>query len=437
MASEETDLSRYRMGASLADMAIGLDAAHVAHLPTAKRNVFVLGAADHVIDALAAMPGVVVPPPANLFEHGMGLVLLNYVAGMHVGYAMSSLADPDTFLLAARQLADDIYDAVRGDERDAIVVDTSPANEQHARAIAALYPDALFVPADRSLDDLQNEPFWSVARPPVSAPDPPPELPGRPIFVVGCARSGTTWLQTMLAAHPAIGGPKEETAIFAALAELVGNRGLDRWMSRDQLITAVREFSLRLFAHCLATEAPFASRFLEKTPHHVTHLPTIASVFPEAMVVAIYRDGRDVVRSILEVPFGTDDAGVAALGWRKAVEAVAEFAVAFPSIRNVRYEEANAAPVERISELLAWLELPVDDAVTEALTNRAGARVSQHAEAKSGLSPADLRTVYRVAGDQLVALGYATPDEVRRVKRQPAYVVERVVRGVRRLVRNR
>ena len=37
-----------------------------------------------------------------------------------------------------------------------------------------------------------------------------------------------------------------------------------------------------------------------------------------------------------------------------------------------------------------------------------------------------MRTVYRVAGDQLVALGYATDDEVRRVKRQPAYVVERV-----------
>ncbi|MEY2424838.1 MAG: hypothetical protein QOI61_410 [Actinomycetota bacterium] len=441
MSSEEVDLSKYRMGASLADMPIQLDASQVAHLRTAKRNVFVLGASDHgataVIDALAAMPGVVVPPAANLFEHGMGLVLLNYVAGMHVGYAMSSLADPETFLLAARALADEMYDAARNDARDAVVVDASPANAQFARAIAAVYPDALFVDANGSVEDLSGDPFWSAERPPATAPEPDAELPGRPIFVVGCARSGTTWLQKMLAAHPAIGGPKEETAIFAAMRELVGNRALEAWMPREQLVAALRRFALRLFTHSLATEAPFASRFLEKTPHHVMHLPLIARVFPEAMVVAIYRDGREVVRSILDVPFGTDDASAAAAGWRNATVAAAEFATTFPSFRNVRYEDATENPVERVGDLLGWLELPVDDTVVQALTSRATARVSQHAETSTQLRPAETRTVYRIAGEQLVALGYATEDEVRRVKRQPAYVFDRVVRGLRRLVRDR
>ncbi len=444
MASEEVDLSKYRVGASLADMPIQLQAAQVAQHRTAGRNVFVLGASDRhasgVIGVLAAMPGVVVPPPADLFEHGVGLLLLNYVAGMHVGYAMSSLADSETFLLAARRLADDIYDAARGDALDAVVVDASPGNEQYQRAITAVYPDALFVHADDRVEDMGDAEFWSAARSPAAAPEPEPEpeLLGRPVFVVGCARSGTTWLQTMLAAHPAIGGPKEETAIFAALRDLLANRALDAWLSRSGLIAAIRRFSVTLFASCLTTEAPNASRFLEKTPHHVMHLPTIARVFPEAMVVAIYRDGRDVVRSILDMPFGADDASVAATGWRNATVAAAEFATAFPAFRNVRYEKAIADPVAQIGDLLRWLELPVDDAVTDALTSRSTARVSQHAQTRTDeLTPAESRAVYRIAGPQLVALGYATEEEVRRVQRQPAYVVDRVIRGLRRLMRNR
>lgn len=436
------------MGASLAEMPIQLALSQVEQLATVRRNVFVLGT-DHdsasVVAALAAMPGVVVPPAADLFEHGIGLVLLNYVAAMHVGYAMSSLSEPDTFLLAARRLADDIYDAVRGDDQDAIVVDVSPANARYERAIAALYPDALFVRATDDAATIRGDAWWQRNRGPVAPPRPEPELPGRPIFVVGCARSGTTWLQTMLAAHPAIGGPKEETAIFAALRELDANAALRASMPREQLIAAMRRFALELFTHCLRTQAPTASRLLEKTPHHVMYLPLISQLFPDAMIVSIYRDGRDVVRSILEVPFGTDSPSVAATAWVRAVRAASDFAPKFRSFRDVRYEAAIANPVEAVSELLGWLELAPDDAVTAELAARAPARVSQHRPHRAagtweGLNPADVRTVYRIAGAQLVALGYVTADEVRRVKRRPAYLLDRGRRGLRRvaaLVRNR
>jgi hypothetical protein len=444
VASEEVDLSKYRPGATVAEMPIRLEAAHVAGLQTAHRNVFVLSGPGEdpapIVAALGALPGVVVPPPANLFEHGMRLVLANYVMAMHAGYAMSSLADSETFLRAARRLADDIYDAARGSAHDAVVVDASPANAQYASAIEALYPDALLVHATEDIAAITRAPWWSHARTPTAASEPDAELPGRPIFVVGCARSGTTWLQTMLAAHPAIGGPKEETAIFAALRELVANRALDAWMTRDELVAAMRRFALRLFSHCLAIEAPNASRFLEKTPHHAMHLETIARVFPEAMVVGIYRDGRDVVRSILEVPFGTDSTSDAATGWVRATRATAEFSKEFPAYRDVRYEEATADPVAVIGDLLLWLELPPDDAVMAELAARAPARVSQHRPTRAagtweGLQPADVRTVYRIAGAQLVALGYITADEFRRVTRRPAYVLDRGVRGVRRMAR--
>ncbi len=472
VASEDGDLSKYRRGATVAEMPIRLEAAQVANLASANRNVFVLcNEADDpsgVTDLLSSMAGVTVLPGADLFANGMFLVLNNYVAGMHVGYAMSSLAESDTFLLAARDLADAIYRAARTAAAADVVVDASPGNATQARAIAALYPDALFVffgdargPLSEERwsdldvvhihgdpdDDLRRAPWWSRGRAPAVAalPEPVAELPGRPIFVVGCARSGTTWLQTMLAAHPAIGGPKEESAIFAALRDLVNNRALEAWMPRGDRIAAIRRFVLTLFGHCLATQAPTATRLSEKTPHHALHLDTIALVLPEAMIVGIYRDGRDVVRSLLEVPFGTDSATLAASGWLRSTVATSEFAATFPSYRDVRYEEANAQPVESIAELLRWLGLPPDDAVLDELTRRAGARVSQHAArfegGGKGLRPADLRAVYRVAGAQLAALGYVTEDELRRVKRRPSYVFDRGVRGMRkvarRLVRNR
>jgi hypothetical protein len=445
VADEDLDLTQYRPGSSVAEMPISLEAREIVAVPSANRHVFVLGEASHVVvDALKSVPGVAVLPPADLFAHGLQLVLNNYVAGMHVGYAMSSLADADTFLLAARALADDVYDAARAARGAEVVVDASPGNAEFARAIAALYPDAVIVDKASTADDVVARVRATVAmlaNRPAPLPVQRPRLAGPPIFVLGCPRSGTTWLQSMLDAHPAIGGPKEETAIFASVHELVVNRALDAWISRDELTAAMRRFAESLFVHCLATEAPTATRFLEKTPHHALHLATIAAVFPEASIVGIYRDGRDVVRSIIEQPFGTNDARRAASGWVNFTKGVDGFARARPTqCQHLRYETLVETPIERIGDLLNWLDLAPDEAVLDELRRRSTKRVSKYAE-WTGLKPADLRTVYRIAGRQLEALGYVSAEDLRHVKRQPAYVVDLGAGAARkvakRLMRNR
>src|ERR1700755_3342949 len=63
--------------------------------------------------------------------------------------------------------------------------------------------------------------------------------PERPIFVVGCPRSGTTMLQLMLHAHPRIAIPPETRFLmaaydarsdFGALTQEANRRALARWI---------------------------------------------------------------------------------------------------------------------------------------------------------------------------------------------------------------
>jgi hypothetical protein len=41
----------------------------------------------------------------------------------------------------------------------------------------------------------------------------------------------------------------------------------------------------------------------EKSPHHLQHIPTILNSFSDAKIICVLRDGRDVVRSLLETPW--------------------------------------------------------------------------------------------------------------------------------------
>src|SRR5207247_1101665 len=42
--------------------------------------------------------------------------------------------------------------------------------------------------------------------------------------------------------------------------------------------------------------------FGEKTPEHTGQLPRIQAVFPDAKIIFLYRDGRDVALSLTKVP---------------------------------------------------------------------------------------------------------------------------------------
>jgi len=105
--------------------------------------------------------------------------------------------------------------------------------------------------------------------------------------------------------------------------------------------------------------------FLEKTPSHALFLPEIVKLLPNAKIIHMLRDGRDVVASILKASktWGKSWAPrhpfKAALLWKKHVEAVMK---ARPIIKNsnfleVRYETLMKKTDEVLEEIFLFLNL--------------------------------------------------------------------------------
>lgn len=316
----------------------------------------------------------------DLFSRGVEALFRNFDAGR--GYqdpaGISGVVDRPAFVRAVRVLTDAVYAATGWNE----VVDASAGNAAARALIDEVYADA-------------------------AAPASPAEL-REPVFVVGVPRSGTTWVQNMLQAHPTLAGPRVETSLFVSLEALWGNEAVAAAIGRDALAGAIRRFVSALFA----AYAP-PRRLVEKTPLHGEHVALIAAVFPDAAFLSVHRDGRDVVRSLLEMESGTDDVVVAATRWAEITRTVSAALAPLPRARNLRYETLLVDPVAAMADVFEWLGLDADDAVLAEVRRRAAERVSQYnttGDVGSGkwksLSRKQLRAVYRHAGDRLNELGY-------------------------------
>ncbi len=148
----------------------------------------------------------------------------------------------------------------------------------------------------------------------------------RPVFVVGHPRSGTTLVQLLLTAHPTFSSGPETHFFVHVLAPFDGWENSK--LSPDQLEVAFKRLAgkpgiqldeafkanlreeagkdglapayflhrlMRYFAQQTGKET--ALRWVEKTPRHVQYVPQILSLFPQAQVINIVRDPRDVVSS--------------------------------------------------------------------------------------------------------------------------------------------
>jgi len=140
-----------------------------------------------------------------------------------------------------------------------------------------------------------------------------------PIFVVGSPRSGTTMLAVLLDRHSRIAVPPETHFFWKFVPQV---RNVWATASREELVDAALGFDriadlalergavLKRFEGCDKTVANLlrviletyaslrgAVRAGEKSPRHIECVPDIMEACPDARVIAIIRDGRDVVLS--------------------------------------------------------------------------------------------------------------------------------------------
>jgi hypothetical protein len=274
-------------------------------------------------------------------------------------------------------------------------------------------------------------------------------LRDRMVFLVGAQRSGTNWLQRMLATHPDVVSLPGETQLFtvgiATLAASVqhGTVGSTStasiYMDRTDFVAAARAFCDTALSGVADRLRPGAARVLERSPNHVEQLGLISAVYPDAWIVHIVRDGRDVARSLASQRWGPRTVGEAAALWASSVRAARAAAPGFGRYLEVRYEALLANPRVELQNVLRFLGVDSSPPTVDAALHEAGVAYNTDARRpeigdgkwRAEWTRRDLAAFSRCAGDVLVELGYdpdpGTPgrrvlglgEATRRLRRRP------------------
>jgi hypothetical protein len=205
-------------------------------------------------------------------------------------------------------------------------------------------------------------------------------------FIVGCPRSGTTMVQQALNRHSRIAIPPETKFFFSFLGHTrrAQRRHLKRLNADLQIqlpeptkrISSVvdgRDFYELMARQYLDRLGKDAAYFGEKTPEHTGHLPRILQLFPDAKILVLCRDGRDVAVSLSKMPWMCPDLYVNYLVWlyyyavvRKAKNG------GHPNFYFARYESIVADPEKELGGILQFLGLQYEPTVAEGWGNREG-----------------------------------------------------------------
>jgi hypothetical protein len=282
-----------------------------------------------------------------------------------------------------------------------------------------------------------------------------PEARGaEPFFILGAPRSGTSLLSRMLDAHPAVAVP-DETKIFETFAPLLPLYGdlrrperlrrlVDdvlawRWVRRlpdppdraEVLARVARRDLGGVFEAFLSAWAARRGkrRCGEKTPSNLYLWPAIERAFPDAAVVHILRDGRDVALSQIRAPFGPKTMAGAAERWVAFVgriRAIGDHAGPGRYV-EVRYEDLLADPRGTVQRVLRFLGEPFHPDVlrfhrsdrpvgTDPVNDENILRPLQAGNAgkwRTGASRRGIEVFEAIAGGTLEACGYPRATEAR------------------------
>ncbi len=186
-----------------------------------------------------------------------------------------------------------------------------------------------------------------------------------PVFFVGFPRSGTTLVERLLAAHPAVTTTEERSPLTHLLRpylesgnypEILGS------LAADDLIGARRQF----WTLAESQHGGLGDRLLvDKMPLNIVHLGFINLVFPDSRVVVALRDPRDVCLSCYMQRFKMNEATVNFLDLGETVRtyrAVMELWLHYRNILTLpwieyRYEDLVEGFEAKTSEVLRFLGL--------------------------------------------------------------------------------
>lgn len=213
----------------------------------------------------------------------------------------------------------------------------------------------------------------------------------KPVFIVGCARSGTTWLYHLLLSSggfaiyrsesqlysrfgPSFGGFKTELQIQQFLeiwleSEFFLRSGLDADQFQNSILPRIRSPGdmLRALMNGICKEQ-LAERWAECTPDHGLHIRQIKRDFPDALFIHLIRDGRDVALSLARqsfvkpYPWNADLPEVAAAAyWAWVTDKIKlEADLLGDDLLTVRYEDLVVDLDAALRSISVFIGKPID-----------------------------------------------------------------------------
>ncbi|MGO9444357.1 MAG: sulfotransferase family protein [Thiobacillaceae bacterium] len=286
----------------------------------------------------------------------------------------------------------------------------------------------------------------------LSVPRPEFAPPAGPVFIVGAPRSGTTLLQYMLRSHPALSLPTGESHFFVPLYRNASQYGDLTQASNVQAVLAAMyaqsanfldtdlhgvKFDIERLTHEFVAEGRHTMRDLitglfeknaagegkrrwgDKTPYYVLHLPKLLEWWPNAQIIHIIRDGRDVALSLFarKHDFGVYNAYFAARYWEQYVETGHNLGKAINPAQylEIRYEDLIADQAGVLKTVCDFLGEPFSESVVDFKKSGEAGKTPMLQKAvqkdnaekwRTAMTPNQLRAFERGAGKSLEKFGY-------------------------------
>lgn len=262
-----------------------------------------------------------------------------------------------------------------------------------------------------------------------------------PFFIVGSARSGTTFLRLTMNAHPEVAVPPESrfiTELHEGRDEVEVNDFLERLAAHKRFaawelpIDAVRAeldgFARVPYSEAIdATYSAYAktqgkSRWGDKTPRYVENIPELAELFPDGRFIHLIRDGRDVALSYADVPFGPKNVAKAAELWANRVARGIRDGRVLERGRyiEIMYTDLVEDNEGEVKDICAFVGITFDPVMLDTKETKKGAlaraeKYNPHVKEqpirrvrswKTDMPPEHVEIFEAVAGDVLSELGF-------------------------------
>ncbi len=190
-----------------------------------------------------------------------------------------------------------------------------------------------------------------------------------PVFILGMPRTGSTLLEQMLIQHPAIQSVGEVNYLGNSVVRM-----LEHGTSAPFPACASRASKAQLnqaatrYLQCLDQHQFSARYIINKLPANFQNIGLIMQLFPNARIIDIRRNAKEMALSIYKHHFASSepyfcDLAELHLYYRHYQDLMAHWQGLFPAaITGVQYESLIAAPEQELRRLAAFLGCGFDPA---------------------------------------------------------------------------